>query len=745
MGKWTRRAFITTGVVAGGALVVGVALRPGRRHAELADAIAGEGEAVVNAYVKIDADNRITAIVPHSEMGQGAQTALTQMLADELDADWEDVGFEEAPAIDAYANWALGKGYILGDAQIPEILVPTIDGAFMQVAGAMHLQVTGGSMSVRTTGVYGMRVAGAAARQMLLETAADAWSVPVSELTAEHTHVVHAGSGRRAPFAEFAAAAGERTPPRSPRLKGTDEFNIMGTSVARHDIPSKVDGSATYGIDAEVPGMKHAAVLGAPVFGAEVASLDASRAESMAGVHSVVNLGNAVAVVADGYWQASQALKAVSVQWTATEHDDLDTAAIFARFDAGLDAARASGESTADVQQGDVAGALSSAATVVESTYRVPWLAHTCMEPMNATARFENGRCEIWVGTQNPLGYRYEVAAGLGIDVEQVTLHQHTMGGGFGRRATADVPIQAARIAREAGVPVKLIWSREEDVRHDLYRPAVTSKFRGALDEAGQVVAWDNVYHEKHEPTEAPVIPYGIAAQHIHHTDVPTHVPFGAWRSVDHSQHGFFTESFVDELAHAAGRDPYEFRRELLADKPRQRAVLDLAAEQAGWGEALGPNQGRGIALQESFGTIVAQVVDVTVTDGELSVDRVVCAVDCGFAVSPNGVAAQMESGVLYGLTAALYGNIEIERGAVKQSNFHDYKSVRMDEAPVIETHILNSGEAWGGAGEPGTPAIAPALANAVFQATGLRIRELPLSQHDLRVPVETDEMRVTG
>lgn len=744
MGKWTRRAFIGAGFTAGVGLVVGVALRPGDRASKVAQYVAGEGEHLIGAWLKIGTDNSVTAIVPHSEMGQGAQTALSQMLADELDAAWDDVSFIEAPAEDEYANWAMGKGFILGDAKVPSVLVPTIDGVFLAVTKSMHLQITGGSMSVRTTGVYGMRVAGAAARQLLVEAAAEAWGVPAGEVTAQDTHLLHAGSGRRAPFAEFAEAAGARTPSRTPALKSPDEFRIMGRSVARHDIPAKVDGSAMFGIDAEVPGMKHAAILGAPVFGAQVARMDATKAGSMPGVRRVVNLDDAVAVVADGWWQASQALKAVDVAWTETGNESLDSAAIFARFDADLDAARAEGGAGADVEVGDPAGVFASADRVLESTYRVPWLAHTCMEPMNATARVDGDACEVWVGTQNPLGFRHEVAAALGLDPQQVTIHQHFLGGGFGRRSSGDVAIQAARLAREVGAPVKLIWSREEDVRHDIYRPAVTSKFRAALSEAGEVLAWENVYHEKHEPVEAPTIPYAVAAQKIFYADSPTHVPFGPWRSVDHSQHGFFTESFLDELAHAARRDPYQFRRELLVDRPRHRAVLDLAAQKANWGEALGPGRGRGIALQESFGTLVAQVVDVSVRDGAVKVDRVVCAVDCGFAVSPDGVAAQMESGILYGLTAALHGNIEIENGAVKQGNFDDYPSVRMDAAPAIETHILDSGATWGGAGEPGTPGIGPALTAAIFDATGLRIRELPVSKHDLSVPVETDAV-MTG
>ena len=739
MGDWTRRAVIGAGVTAAGALLVGVAIRPGRRHAQLADLVARDGETLVGAYVKISPDNHVTAVVPHAEMGQGAQTALTQMLADELDARWEDVSFLEAPAEDGYANWALGKGFVFGDAKVPDALVPTVDGAFLLAAKALHLQITGGSTSVRATGVYGMRVAGAAARRLLIEAAAGSWQVSVEEIEARDSHLVHAATGRTAPFARFAAAAGARTPPRSPRLKTPEQFRIMGRSVPRRDIPAKVDGSLRFGIDAEVPGMKYAAVRSAPVFGARLARLDGRAAEALDGVRAVVDLGDAVGVVADGWWQANQALERVELAWTRTGDEDLDSAALFARFERDLDAAREAGGGRSDLRHGDLDGAFAAADRVVEARYRVPWLAHTCMEPMNATARVDGEGCEIWVGCQNPLGYRHEVAAALDLDVERVRIHQHMMGGGFGRRSTADVPIQAARLARATGFPVKLIWSREEDVRQDIYRPAVISRFRAALDADGRVLAWENGYHEKHEPAEAPLIPYAVPAQHVHHVDSPTHVPFGPWRSVDHSQHGFFTESFVDELAHAAGRDPWRFRRELLVGRPRSRAVLDLAAEQADWDEPLAPGRGRGISLQESFGTIVAQVAEVTVTEGRVSVDRVVCAVDCGFAVSPDGLVAQMESGIVYGLSAALHGNIEIEAGAVKQSNFHDYDALRMDAAPRIETHVLNSGAAWGGGGEPGTPGIAPALANAVFMATGLRIRELPFALHDLREPRETD------
>jgi isoquinoline 1-oxidoreductase beta subunit len=506
----------------------------------------------------------------------------------------------------------------------------------------------------------------------------------------------------------------------------------MGKHVERLDIPSKVDGSAQFAIDADVPGMKYAAIRRAPVFGSSVERLIDAKARAAPGVARVVNLGDAVAVVADGYWQAKQALAEVEVVWSASGTALSSSEEIFAQFEQDMDAALASGREKVDLEMGDARQAITNADRVVEATYRVPYLAHACMEPMNATAHVHDGMCEIWTGTQDPLGSRNAVADALGYDRDNVTLHNGYLGGGFGRRAIEDYEIQAARLSAEAGVPVKLIWSREEDIRQDHYRPAVLSRFRAGLSTDGRLLAWENQFVDKHEPAEAPHVPYGIADQYIHYTDSPTHVPFGAWRSVDHSQHGFFTESFVDELANAAGEDAYQFRRSLLSEAPRHRAVLDLAAEKASWGAPLGDRRGRGIALQESFGTIVAQVVEVTVTEGDVKVDRVVCAVDPGFAVSPDGLTAQMESGIVFGLTAALHGEIAIENGAVKQSNFHDYPMVRIDTAPEIETHIINSGEAWGGAGEPGTPAIAPALANAIFDATGTRVRELPVSKYDL-------------
>lgn len=491
--------------------------------------------------------------------------------------------------------------------------------------------------------------------------------------------------------------------------------------------------------------MVYATVKRAPTFAGGVENIDDTVTRSMPGVVDIVELppanvsallgafssAESVAVVAEGYWQAKKGMDALNIQWSATDNDAVSSDTIFEQFDRDISAGI---DFKSDASQGNVAASIADAAQVIEADYRVPYLAHTCMEPLNATAVVKEGFCEIWIGCQSPLSFRQAVADSLGFDVENVTLNNCFMGGGFGRKSRPDYAIQAAQLAAKIGRPVQLIWSREEDVRQDFYRPAVQSRFRAALDQEGNLTAWENTYAGKMEPTAAPLVPYTVTAKEIGHVPSPTHVPLGAWRSVDHSQHGFFTESFIDEVAIAAGQDPYEYRAARLKHLPRQLAVLKKAATEAQWGVPLAPGRGRGIALQECFGSIVAEVVEVTVNDGDLSVDRVVAVIDAGYAVSPDGMKAQIESGIIYGLSAALYGEITIEDGAVAQSNFHDYPSVRMSKAPAIETYIINSGEAMGGAGEPGTPPIAPALANAVFNATGERIRELPLQKSVMNV-----------
>jgi isoquinoline 1-oxidoreductase beta subunit len=743
MGKWTRRAFLSAGALAGGGIIVGIVMRPGNRAAELNDRMAGPGENLVHTFVKIDEDNVVTALLPHSEMGQGVHTALAQMLAEELDADWDLVRVEEAPAIPEYANYTIGRGSVLAGMTFPEVVVPTVDGLMMQLADSLNLQVTGGSMSIRVTGVYGMQVAGAATREMLKLAAAEAWQVPVEEILTHKSHLIHNASARAEPYSAFATAAAGMTPSYTPTLKSSQDYKLMGQHMPRRDIPPKVDGTAKFAMDVRLPGMLYATVQRSPVFGGSILSVDDAATRAVKGVVDVVELphtqtnsiiggftaGEAVVVVAEGYWTAKQGLNALKVEWDGAGNESVTSASISAQFDRDISAAN---KRINEFSSGDTAATFASAAQIIEANYHVPYLAHTCMEPLNATAEVRDGRCEVWVGCQNPLGFRQAVADALGMDADKVTLHNHLMGGGFGRKSRADYAIQVALVARQVGRPVQLIWSREEDIRQDFYRPAVQSRFRAALDERGALLAWENTYVNKQDPAEASLIPYAVAAQDIGHVSSPTHVPFGAWRSVDHSQQGFFTESFIDEVAVAAGQDPYEYRAALLKDRPRHLAVLNKAALEADWSRPLAQGRGRGISLQESFGSIVAQVVEVTVVDGATSVDRVVAVIDAGFAVAPDGVVAQVESAIVYGLTAALYGEITIENGAVAQSNFHDYEALRMAQTPLIETHILNSGHELGGAGEPGTPGIAPALTSAIYNATGVRIRRLPVNKSDL-------------
>ncbi len=731
MGKWTRRGFIGAGVATGGVLVVGVAIREGHRAPKLAGMMTEEGESLINVWVKLDQNNIVTAIVPHSEMGQGVFTSMTQMLADEMDADWEKVRFEQAPAHEEYANYPLGREYIMGETKVPGFVQDTLNGSFLYIAKGMSLQITGGSTAVRFTGQGGMRVAGAAAREMLVKAASKEWDVPTEELRTENSFIYHDATEKIAPYSEFAVQAAKYSPPTRPKLKDLKDFKLMGTSVPRVDIPSKVDGTAEFGIDVDLPEMKYAAVMGPLVHGATIEGVDDVDAASMPGVVKVLNEGDFVAVVADSYWHAQQAVNALEVSWTKTGRENLNQDDIFSQFRNDMVGAVENGKEVTDFKKGNARKATEGAARTYEAEYQVPYLAHACMEPINATAHVTGDKADIWIGHQNPLSVRDEIAGYLDLKKKDVTVHNRILGGGFGRRSEADYPLMAVRIAKHFDHPVKMIWSREETTQQDFYRPATLGKAIAGLGEDGKPVSWDYQFVHKHDPPEATEIPYAIENQFVHYAKTENPIRFGPWRSVDHTQHGFFVESFIDELAHEAGADPLEYRRALLADKPRHIAVLDKVAEMANWKNGSHDGLGLGIAITESFGTICAQIAQVDITGDMPRVTDVWAVADAGFVVNPDGFIAQIESGIIYGLTAALYGNITVENGAIAQSNFHDYEIVRMDDAPRIDVAYIDSGAKVGGGGEPGTPPIAPAVANAIFNASGKRVRALPIVNPD--------------
>ena len=554
---------------------------------------------------------------------------------------------------------------------------------------------------------------------MLLEAAAARWSVPVEELTARASQIMHAPSNRSATYGELASAAAAIKPPQHPPLKSRQQYLLVGTSQPRHDIPSKVDGSALFGIDVVLPDMLYAAIAAAPVPGGALATLDPGPAKAMPGVREIVQLDDAVAVVADGYWQALQALRALRPEFTDAGLGAVDSEHIFAAHAAALDAGGSGKASTAG-------------ARTVTAEYRVPYLAHATMEPMCATARFADGRCEVWAGTQDPLNARRTAADAAQIDVAEVVMHNLQLGGGFGRRLPGafDYVEQAVRVAKAiAPHPVKLIWSREEDMQHDYYRPAVLARMGSTLDGQGRPISWSSHFTGAaflDAPAATPI--YAIDAPDIRVVEAPVHLRTGSWRSVASSQHGFFMESFIDELAHAAGRDPLEYRSALLSDKPRQRAVLARAAAMAGWGAAPPEGRARGIAIVECFGTTVAEVAEVGIeADGAIRVHRVDAAVDCGLVVNPDQALAQIQGGIVFGLSAALFHEITVRNGAVEQRSFPDYDMIRLANAPRVNVEFLESDAPMGGLGEPGVPPIAPAVANAVFVLTGQRLRSLPL------------------
>jgi len=707
----------------------------------------------MNGWVKVGADGTVTVMLPKSEMGQGVMTSLAMLLADEMEADWATVRTEMAPIEAIYNNIAAvvdGLPFHPDDHGAIKRLGGRMVAKAMREIGVM---MTGGSSSIRDLWLP-MREAGAAARDMLIAAAAQQWQVPAADCRAVAGRVTHS-AGRSAGFGELAALAARQALPKNPPLKDVEQFKLIGKPLRRIDAAAKLDGSARFGIDALPEGLLYASVSMCPVLGGTVASFDAAGATQLAGVRKVLavdgyNGGTAgVAVIADRPWHAVKALAAVSINWNEGAMAHVNSADLLQQLSKTLD----SKDGFAYYKTGDVETALAGAAKRIEAEYRAPYLAHMTMEPMNCTVQFKDGAATVWVSTQVPGIARRAVAKVLGIPPEKVEVRVMLLGGGFGRRLDVDFIAQAAAIARSAqGVPVQTIWSREQDTTHDFYRPACVSRFKAGFDAEGKLVAWWNASAgqailanvlkrafgvpgagpDKTTSEGAFDQPYEWPNARIGHEIVDLPVPIGFWRSVGHSHQAFFKESFLDEAAAAVGRDAVAFRQSLLKNHPRHRAVLDRAAALAGWGTALAPapdgaKKARGVALHQSFGSIVAQVIEASVTaDGRIRAHRVVCVVDCGLPVNPNLIRQQMESAIVFGLSAALRGEIVIEKGRVRQSNFHDQGIVRIDECPQIETDIMASSELPGGVGEVGTPPVAPALANALFALTGQRLRSLP-------------------
>ena len=723
-----RRAFLIGGAaVAGGGLFAlhwmnGSAARTGGKM------IAKAGESSFSGWIKIAADDTITLYSPHIDFGQGSHTALAQMLADELDADWSKMRTEAAPAEMAFANTALGKGFILGAKTVPAILTPTVNAAFGAIARYMELQITGGSSAIRATGQAGFRVIGAATREALVATAAKRLGVPEAELKTANSKVTHAKSGKSLRYGELAAEASERSLSTTPTLKTAKDFTYIGKSPDRFDIPAKVDGSAQYGIDFNMPEMRVATIMAAPVRGGKLESVDPAPAMAVKGVEKVIKLDNAVAVVAKGYWAASQGLAALSPKFSDGGNAGISTASVFAEHDK----LRKTGKPENEAGNGDVnAGFAAKGVKLLTADFKVPFLHQAMMEPFALTAHYKDGRLDVWGASQSPLGAKMVAARAAGLGADEVTFHPMIMGGGFGRRAPqySEVTGQVAQLAKQLPYPVKLIWSREEDVRQGAYRPQCSAVLKAALGPDGKIVAWQCDYAQVADAGGEAKLPYDIPNVALNHFSYQTNQTDGFWRSVNSTQHGFYTETFMDELAQAAGVDPLTFRLNHLPKGSRYARVLEEVAKRAGWGTPLPAGVGRGIALVESFGTIVAEVIEASVRDdGSPKVLRAFAVVDCGTTVNPKNAEAQIQGGLIMGLSSAIGEAITLEGGAVVQSNFSDYPILKMEGSPTsIDVHFIESGAHMGGIGEPGTPPATPALVNALFAVTGKRHRTLPL------------------
>jgi isoquinoline 1-oxidoreductase beta subunit len=704
----SRRSLLAGGFAGSVLLAFHLPVRAADRPQQNPDA---DGAFVPNAFIRIDGAGKTTLIMPQVEMGQGIYTAVAMILAEELDADYANVSLMHAPPNDKlYGNPTFG------------------------------IQVTGNSNSVRAFWMP-LRKAGAAARAMLVQAAAAEWQVEPASCSAANGQVSHAASGHSLSYGALAEAASRQTPPAEPRLKDPKDFVLIGKPLKRLDTPDKTNGKAVYGIDTMLPGMKFATLAACPVFGGKVAKVDDSAARNIPGVQKVVVLDDLVAVVGDHMWAAKKGLDALTITWNEGANATVNSKRVWEDLRAASTKDGVVAKSAGDIAKGLAAG------ETIEAAYELPFLAHAPMEPLNCTVHLKPDSCEIWTGSQVIARVQSEAAKAAGLPVEKVTANNHLLGGGFGRRLEPDMVVAAVRIAKQVDGPVKVVWTREEDIQHDIYRPVYRDTITASLS-GGRIVGW------KYRVTGSAVLarwlppafqngididavdsavdmPYDIPNLRVEYVRAePPAVPTGFWRGVGPNNNVFAIECFIDELARKAGKDPVAFRRDMLGKEPRLRAALELVAEKSGWGQPLPPRTGRGVSIQPSFGSFIATVVEAEVAEnGEVKLRRVTSAVDTGIAVNPDTIVAQLQGGLIFGLTAALYGEITIDKGRVQQSNFNDYRMLRIDEVPPIEVHVIKSGEAPGGIGETGATAGPPALRNAIYAATGVALRRLPIDR----------------
>lgn len=714
--KLTRRDFLITSTVTGGGLMIAFSLagceqdRGPQVQTEAGGELppeSDEGEFRPNAWLSINSDDTVTIRVGSSEMGQGTLTGIAMLIADELDADWSKVRAEHAPADEAFTNPIIGR------------------------------QHTGGSTAIR--GFWPIvRKAGAVGREMLMHAAALQWDVHPDVCHTKNGAVIHeACDHHNLSYGELADAASQLPIPDSVFLKEPDEFVLIGKSIPRLDTPDKVNGKAVFGIDVDLPGMLTATVARCPVKDGKMIRFDASKALALPGVKRVEAISAGVAVIADHYWAAKLGRDALDIEWDTAANTRLDSAGIEAQFKAVVDSG------LIERDDGDITKSLDDAAKTLEAVYSVPYQAHACMEPMNATADVRSDSCDVYAPTQGQTSTQNTAMRITGLSREKVRVHTTFLGGGFGRRSEQDFIADAVECSKIVGQPVKVVWSREDDIMHDQYRPSTYNVLRGGIDAKGNMLAWEHRIagpsimarvsgsegdgHDWSSTEGAKNIPYAIANQRVTYAMSNTPVPVGFWRSVGSSQNAYVTECFFDELAKLAGRDPVEARLELMNEHPRHAGVVRLAAKKAGWGKKLPSGHARGIAVAESFASYVAMVAEVSIDKDTVRVHRMTCAIDCGMTVNPNSIRAQMEGAIVYGLTATLKGEITIAGGQVQQRNFDDYPLLRLEECPDIDVHIVDSEQAPGGVGEPGVPPTAPAVANAVFALTGKPVRSLPI------------------